>query len=128
MGPMKGVILSGYVRGDALSIVRQVRDIPAGRTITKAWFTVKTLATDADPGVLQKVITTSSVPGVGHVIDAAADGFGELLFILTGTETATVTAGKRYHYDIQLKLDNGDLATIELGTIQFTQDVTAATT
>lgn len=127
MPPRTDVKIAGYVAGDDLTVSRDVLNIPAGRTLAKAWLTVKNLDTDADPGLVQKTIT--SVAGAdGQITDTGADGTGALLFKLSATDTGTtLVAGKTYVFDIQAKFDDNTIATLEKGTISFVQGVTATT-
>ncbi len=121
-------IIAGYVAGDRLDIRRGVTNIPAGRSIVKAWFTAKLFKTDADPGLLQKVVTTAAQNGVGQITDdGAGDQVGEVLFQLSAADTGTALGPDRaFFYDVQLKFDNGDIATLVYGEISFVRGVTDA--
>jgi hypothetical protein len=126
MPPLQSSV-AGYVSGDTLNVTRTINGIPSGRMLVKAWLTLKVGAADADPGVLQKVITTVNVAGTGQITDdGTGDGIGALLFQLTATDTAALGTTTRV-YDVQIKLDDGSIATVEMGTITFVQGVTAAT-
>lgn len=139
MAPVMNASIVGYVAGDKLDVLRVVPSIPTGRTVVKAWMTVKNLATDADPGVMQKIITSTPVAGVGQ-ITAPGDGSGgqpvgtaSFFFEFSSTDTATLGATQRYAYDIKMKLDDGSPATLEVGGppiqggLMFLQGVTRAT-
>ena len=125
--------ISGYVAGDKLNIRRIVPTIQTGRTLAKAWLTIKNAATDADPGLIQKVITSAAVPGTGQIV-AIGDGTGgqptgtgEVLFELTMTDTGTTLGpGKSFVFDIQLKFDNAEIATLSYGDLVFVRGVTDA--
>jgi hypothetical protein len=129
MPPLLNQVISGYVGLDNLSIPYTVTDIPVGRTMTKAWLTIKTQKEDADPGILQKVITTAPQAGIGQITDPGASGTGQLLFLIAPSDfsAAALVALVTYEYDIQVKFDDGGIATLELGKITFEQGVTAAT-
>jgi len=119
--------ITGYVAGDEFNVRKAVLNVKAGRTIVKAWLTVKNAATDADPGVIQKVITTTAQGGVGQITDSGADGTGEVLFQFTKTDTGTTLGpDKVFKYDIQLKFDNGDIATLQYGDLVLVRGVTDA--
>ena len=119
--------IDGY-SGDTLLVPRSIPDLPSGRTVTKAWMTIKTNYAVADPGILQKVATTTAVPGVGQVIDIGADGEAFISLEFTPTDTGTTALpDELYFYDIQIKMDNGDIFTTERGIIRFLQQVTKAT-
>lgn len=111
-----------------MEVRRTVSGIPSG--LTKAWLTIKTDKDDLDAAAdLQKEITISEVVGTGHIEDAGAGGTATLRFDITGVETAALGYGRRYHYDIQVLDAGGPTSpdTIEMGTIQFLQGVTDAT-
>ena len=130
MPPLLNAVISGYVAGDDLTIIENVTSIPVGRSMVKAWLTIKAAREDSDPGVIQKVITTVAVAGVGQITDdGAGDQIGQLTFILTATDTGTtLTVGKAYYFDEQIKFDDGSIATLKIGKISFELGVTAATT
>jgi hypothetical protein len=116
------------VGGDTLKVRRYVKNIDPTDLLTKAWLTVKADLADADPGVVQKSITTTYSPGNGQIVDAGAtDGKGEILFELTAQNTADIESTGVY-YDIQLKTAAGALYTFELGTVNFRADVTQSVT
>lgn len=131
MPPVLSVVIDEYVGGDDLSVERTVTSIPVGRTITKAWLTIKAKPGDADPGIVSKIITVTPVVDVGQITDPGADGTGTVLFFLTPEDTqTTLTVGKSYAYDIQVKFDSGEISTLETsepdGYIRFARGVTDA--
>jgi hypothetical protein len=132
MPPLQQQFISGFVAGNKLDVFRTVSAIPAGRTLAKCWLTVKSSIADADPGAVQKTITTASGAGTG-TITAIGDGTGgqplgtgAFFFEFTNTDTLNLGA-KRYVYDVKMLFDNGDIATLEIGTFQLVQGVTTAT-
>lgn len=136
MPPFQNQTIAGYVAGDKHTESRVVPSIPTGRTLTKCWFTIKKDVADADPGVLQKVIQTSTGAGIGTITDTGDGagstgqpvGTGAFFFDFTPTDTGTTLGpGIVWQYDIQMLFDNGDVATLELGTISFIHGVTGAT-
>lgn len=123
--------IRNYAAGDTVRIPRTVTKIAAGRTVVKAWLTVKAAEGDADPGLLQLVID-SSLAAVGQITDAGttqADGTvtATLYFVLQSSATAALGAGTTAVYDIQLKLDDGSIGTTEKGDILFEKGITDAT-
>lgn len=119
--------IKGYAVGTDFDVERSVTSVPQGRTLGKAWLTVKNLPTDADGvAVLQKLITPANVAGVGQIDDTGADGTGHLRFEFTGAQTAELTPGKRYYYDIQLELDNGEDSQYEDGIFRLHRRITGA--
>lgn len=120
--------ITNFVAGDHLSVERTVTAVPSGTTISGAWFTVKRKYTDLDTGaVIQKFITAISVTDVGQVDDTGADGIGHLIFLLTPADTILLTALSEYRYDIQVRLNSGQINTPEIGTIIAFPQVTRST-
>jgi hypothetical protein len=115
------------VGDDAPDVVRTITSLPAGQTITKAWLTVKLLPADADPGIFQKDITSSYVVGKGQITDTGADGTGAVSFEVLAANTVLLNTANRYYYDIQIKLANGRVYAIEVGTVVPKAGITAAT-
>ena len=115
----------GIVRGDVFSLRRTINGIPAGRTLAEGWLTVKAAIADVDgSATFQKVITSIESSGVGQIEDTGADGSGILRFDISATNTLAMTAGTVYYYDIQIRLDNNDVLTLETGTTSAAAQVT----
>ena len=76
--------------------------------------------------MLQCVITTG-LTSEGQITDATGVASGALTFTATPAQTVTLTPGANYFYDVQVKLDDASITTIEGGTITLEQGVTAAT-
>lgn len=113
----------GMVRGDQFSIPRKVTGLSYGVTVTAALLTIKAALTNPDPGVIQKSITSSNVPGTGQVEDTGASGIASLRFDLITTDTLAVTADLDYVFDIQVTLSTNDIFTLETGITSFRQQV-----
>lgn len=105
----------GIVRGDQFSIYRTVRGLPSGITLTAALLTIKDAIATADPGLIQKSITSSNVAGTGKIEDTGADGIGKIRFDLTTTNTLLMNADTEYYFDIQVTLSDGSILTLERG-------------
>lgn len=122
--------ITQFVEGDSLSIRRTIDRTLSGLTtgvvVTKAWLTVKANEGDADPGLVQKAITTTNQAGVGQIED---DGTGDvdivLRFDLTPTNTLAISTTGRF-YDIQVLTDGGAIYTPEKGQIRAKAQVTTA--
>lgn len=75
----------------------------------KAWLTLKNYPEGlaaADPGALQKVVTTTDVPGVGQVSAPGYDGNGLVRFDLTATQTRAL--GQRdFAFDVKVQTAAG---------------------
>ena len=119
--------ISAVVAGDDLDVIRTVTNVPATQTLTKAWLTLKTLLTDVDPGLLQKVITSGAVAGQGQITDTGASGTGSLLFQLTGTNTLALPVGVDVKYDIKVLTSASKIYTVEQGIYLAARRVTIAT-
>lgn len=121
-----------YVAGDDMDIERDVGGISLTDPLIKAWLTIKASLGVADPGTLQKVITTSAVPGTGQIAQDGStsngDGTASIIFELTKTETATLGTAIRYYYDIQVKTQSGKIFTPEVGRLSLSPGITDATT
>jgi len=121
------VTISGYAVGDDLEIRRTVTGLPDD--IALAWLTLKRYPAQPDSEAkLQKKITPTDVPGTGQIVAVGGVGSdGDMRFDLAPADTSGLGT-HQYVYDIQIKLGNGTVYTIEKGTIQLTTDVTRATT
>lgn len=127
MPPRLNEQITGYVAGDSLTLPFSVPNMPAGRTLTKAWFTVKIAKTDADVAAVLQLTITTALTSQGQITDATGVAAGALTFTATAAQTAAIGADTPRYYDVQIKDDLGQIATIEGGTITFEQGVTAAT-
>lgn len=115
----------GIARGDVFSIRRTINKIPSSRTVVEAWLTVKAAIADVDASAtFQKIITSNDVAGTGQIEDTGADGSAVLRFDLTAANTTAMTAGTVYYYDIQIRLDNSAILTLESGTTSAISQVT----
>lgn len=106
------------VAGDDVNVAVTLLGVPAGRSVTKAWLTFKAKLGDADPGVVQKILTS------GFSVSGTTVTF---TFALARTDTALFTAHRWYFYDVQVKDDQGALSTPLSGGAIFRPAVTAAT-
>ncbi len=116
--------IKDHVFGDALTITRTVENMPNVRTLVKAWFSIRFKDalnnTDLDDVavVLQKEIT-SSIAAQGQITDIGTgtepNRNGAVLFKLATGDTLVLVEGFQYTWDIQVLLDNGDVATVFKG-------------
>jgi hypothetical protein len=124
--------ISSYFAGDTLDVTRTVNSVPTTDALVKAWFTAKATLFDADPGIVQKVITTVNVAGVGQITQdgspASGNGTGTLVFNLLAADTALLTPGHAYAFDVKVKLASGKLYTVDVGSVIMLAKVTTATT
>ena len=124
-----GVYLWKLVVGDTWHLERTYTGLSTGATLSKAYWTVKRSLSDLDAAAVFQVSITTSSTASGQIIDAVTNGGSiELAFIATATQSATLTAGERYYYDIQGIDSNGQIYTFETGYIEPQAQVTRATT
>jgi len=117
------------VEGDNLKITRTIRNIPPGDSLAKAVMTLKANITDADPGVLQKSITTTDVPGTGQITDSgASDLVGAVRFDFVTADTVTTLDPRDYLYDITVKTTLAAQYTVERGVFTVPTQITTTTT
>ena len=119
--------ISGFVRGNDLSIRRDILDVPDGQTIAQAWMTIKEELEDVDAdAILQKVISLVNQVGTGHIEDSGVSGTGTVRFDLIRANTLLLRAGRLYHFDVQLKTSANFVYTPLKGTIMAVERVTEA--
>ena len=94
-------------------------------TITNAWLTIKAEIADADPGLFQKAITTSDVPGTGQIEDKGTGDVDMVVrFDLKPDDTLLIGSDILRHFSIKVKTTAGLFYTPEKGQIAGTQRVT----
>jgi hypothetical protein len=118
--------IAGVVAGDDIDVPCTIKGVPAGQTLVEAWLTLKAKVSDADPGLLQKVITPVAVAGVGQITDTGASGTGLLFFQLTQSDTLSLPTATRVPYDIKVKTSAGKIYTAEQGEYLSTDRITDA--
>ncbi len=126
--------LEGLVSGDTREIlvypIVPILRSGATRTVTSAWLTIKSKETgadgsstfDADGSKLQ--ITTTDNPGVGQILNATTP---ELRFDLSAANSVKLNAHQLYYFDVQVKMSDGSLYTVERGTVTPEKGITSAT-
>lgn len=124
----KGTKIRNKTAGDDWTIRRRVVNIPTGQTLTKAWLTVKMSLDEEDSAaIIQKVVDTSEVDGVGCIEDNGAGGTGVVRFDLTKDDTVKLRPWQTYYYDMQVKTSQNKYDTPDDGTIIAKPQVTRAT-
>ena len=122
-------VIRKLVGGDDIEVKRTITSVPVGSTITKAWLTIKVAEGDADPGLLQKVITSVFVAGKGQITDdGAGDQTAVLFFEIVPADATPIGIGVIRVYDIQVKTSTGKIYTAEKGSIELIQGITDAVT
>jgi hypothetical protein len=104
-------------RGDTLTMNFTITrlDVPVDLTGAAAWFTVKKLVTDPDPGVAQ--VTT------GAGIEIHTPLAGKLTVEIPAVVTDLLLPGD-YVWDLQVKESTGRISTANSGIIFVVADVT----
>ena len=106
-----------FTCGDDVELQIEVPDIPTGQALMKAWFTVKRILPEADPGLLQKVLTTTNAAGVGQITDdGAGDTVGKVRVDLTPTDSALMS--RKYKYGVKVRTSAGKVYTAVYGDIK----------
>lgn len=124
---MKKNTING-VGGDSMIVARRIKNVDPSDLLVKAWLTMKAAIADADPGVVQRVITTTYSPGNGEITDpGTTDGVAEIYFELSTIDTANILNNGAVYYDIQVKTDGGGVYTPEIGTLNFRAGATITT-
>lgn len=124
-------LIEGYVAGDDLDIQRDVTNVAPTDPVTKAWFTVKRFYGDAEPGVLQKIITTAQLVGTGQITQDGSEnngnGTASLLFQVSATETLALGTADDFHFDVQVLTSGGKKYTPDIGRLILVAQITEAT-
>lgn len=119
--PLRNEIIDDLTAGDDFVVNRKIDNIPAGETIQSARLTVRATPLDADPGLFQ---LSTAVGEEGAIIDAGADGEGEVEFYLTRPQTTQVTTPRALDIEVTLT-PSGKKYTVLYGTIFSALGVTA---
>jgi hypothetical protein len=119
---------NGFIVGDSFELAVTVLAVPTTVTITKAWWTLKVLLADADPGAMQLVIDATPATSGAILDDGSVSGNGILSFTAGTADTTALTAGTAYLFDFQLKYDDDSIHTIGKGVATPGAGVTDATT
>lgn len=100
----------------------------AADPLVLAWYTVKANISDADPGALQKKVTTSNSAGTGQI---TADGSGtsgaaSIRFDITHANT-TALSPQPYLFDVKAETASGAMFYGAQGLLKVIQNVTTST-
>jgi len=117
------IALSGLTRGNDVGIKFNVK---TPTPISTARFVAKAQKNDADPGVVNKVVTAAPSAD-GQIIDpGAVNGVAVILFTISKTQTDDFTAGQKYFWDVEVFDVSSNANTPRAGTIVFDQRVRTA--
>lgn len=115
-------------RGDTFRLQLQVVD-EQGRGVNltgaKAWSTLKRNMTEIDGLALMQVLSTGGSPGI--VFTTPASGILTVTYPPLSTYSLPDDPVTLY-YDVQVRLADGTVGTVDLGTILVTPDVTRDST
>ena len=119
----------GLFSGDDFAFQVSIEGIAPTNGIVEAWCTVKLSLVDADPGLLQKVITSTATPGQGRILDdGTAGGTAICQFELSAINTELLRPGWQYLWDVQVERADGTIGTpLRNGILIPGQGVTAST-
>lgn len=116
--------ITDLVAEDDYDLTRTITDIPIGHLLAKAVFTVK-LTETASTDVFQ-VSVTPTESDAGQIVDTGADQTGAVLLTASKTQTALLTGGTTYYYDLKVETDQGAEKTVEKGVILAHTSITGA--
>ncbi len=99
--------------------------VSAADPLVKAALTLKGNLADADPGALQKIVTTSNVAGTGQITfdGSATSGLAAIRFDFTGTDTLGLSP-RDFWMDVKCKTSSGAPAFAAGGILHVFQAVT----
>lgn len=121
-------VITDFVQGDDLEILRDILNVPDSDPLVEAWLTMKAdplRDTDAESVIAPKVVTTANNPGVGQITDDGdTDNVGEVRFDLVPADTVLLRADRTYHFDVQVRTSLGKIYTPVTGTIRARQQST----
>lgn len=101
--------------------------VSASDPLVLAILTWKASLGDADPGILQKKVTTSNVAGTGQITaDGSVGGTATIRFDIADTDT-TALATQTMIFDVKVKTASGAFAYGAGGYWSLRQNVTTAT-
>lgn len=103
-------------------------NVSAADPLVLAILTLKINIGDADPGVIQKKITTSNVAGTGQITadGSTTSGAAICAFSFTAAQTAALSP-QSYFYDVAMKTASGARFPGSQGRVDVTQQTTTST-
>lgn len=103
-------------------------NVNAADPLVLAIITFKNAQSDADPGVLQKKITTSNVAGTGQISadGSTTSGAAVCAFSFTAAQTAALSP-QTYEFDVVAKTASGARFPIAAGLVTVTMQTTTST-
>jgi hypothetical protein len=117
------IALTGLTRGNDIG-VKFTLTTPTALSVAR--LVIKTKTSDADPGIVSKVVTLNPSSD-GQILDSGlANGVAVILFTLAKTDTDNFTAGQKYVWDVEVFDVSNNANTPRGGTIEFTERVRTA--
>jgi hypothetical protein len=108
---------------DTYKFIRNIPSTPNDETIAEAWWTVKTDITTPDDESMYSLHITPVLTSSG-LVNNYADLTARLLFTAQPIDSALMDPLITYYYDIQIKLANDEIYTIESGRLFTGRTVT----
>ena len=108
----------GIVRGDVVSIRRNIIGVPNGITLSSAILTGKTAIADPDANALFQITATIEANGSNGVATARWD--------LTAVNTNAPVANTQFYYGMKFTFSDGTKLTLESGTTIFSPSPSTA--
>jgi hypothetical protein len=117
------IALTGLTRGNDVGI-KFTLTTPTPLSVAR--LVIKAKVTDADPGVVSKIVTPTPSAD-GQIIDSGmVNGVAVVLFTLAKTNTDDFVADQKYVWDVEVFDESSNASTPVGGTIVFTQRVRTA--
>lgn len=107
---------------------RPLANVNAADPLVLAILTLKANIGDADPGALQKKVTTSNVAGTGQIEadGSTTSGAAVVRFDFTAAQTAALSP-QTFTYDVKVKTASGAFFPISEGLVSVTMQTTTST-
>lgn len=113
-------------QGEAYSWPVAFGGVSPSDLIVKVYLTLKTDLAQADPGALQKILSTTLVAGVGQITNQGVSGKAAFRFDFTAAQTAAL-GPRDYVFDIKAISAAGLPYYAETGLFRVAQAVTTST-
>lgn len=110
--------ITDWVLHDDRIFIRDITLDEPDDMITDAYLTIKADPTSDDSASLLQKHVTATPSSSGLILD------GEITINILGSELASALATIPYYFDIEILTSKQRTLTIEVGTINFVQDVT----
>jgi hypothetical protein len=114
--------------GNSRQFDRDVTNVAPGRSLAKAWLTVKRNPEDTDAAAALQGTITPVTSGDGTITDTGAgDTVAHVTFTISAAKALVLRASQTYWWDISVLDDSGHKETLEWGQLIPAPAVTGAT-